>query len=50
MKRSHYQTPRTMRDAFGEDTRLSVKEFRDSTWAYIAAAGLVVAMVWMACS
>lgn len=50
MKYSHQKTPRTMREAWGEDTRLSVEEFRDPAWAYLVAAGLVVAMVWMACS
>ena len=29
MKHSHIQTPRTMRDAFGEDTRLATERADD---------------------
>lgn len=49
MKYSHQKTPRTMREAWGEDTRLSVEEFRDPAWAKYAAAALVVFAVWMLC-
>jgi hypothetical protein len=47
MKYSHIKTPRTMRDAFGEDTRLSVAQHKDPAWAWFAAAGLVVIAVLM---
>jgi hypothetical protein len=39
MKRSHYQTPRTMRDAWGEDTRLAT-EVVDTVYHWIAALGI----------
>lgn len=40
MKRSYYQTPRTMRDAFGEDTRLSTSGNNALSW--VAALGIGV--------
>lgn len=49
MKDSHLKTPRTMREAWGDDTRLTTGSQREPIWAYMAACGLVVAMVWMLC-
>lgn len=49
MKDSHLKTPRTMRDAFGDDTRLTTGSQPDSAWAYVAACALAVAMVWLLC-
>lgn len=48
MKDSHFKTPRTMAEAFGNDTRLATGQ-RESLWAYIAACGIAVAIVAMLC-
>lgn len=39
MKHSHYKTPRTMRDAWGEDTRLATESV-DTVLHWIAALGI----------
>lgn len=49
MKYSHLRTPRTRSEAFGEDTRLSVPQHKDGALAWLAAAGLVVAIVMIMC-
>ena len=44
MKPSHFRTPRQRSECW-EDTRLSVQQHKDGALAWLAAAGLVVAMV-----
>lgn len=39
MKMSHIRTPRTRRDAFGEDTRLATESV-DTVYHWIAALGI----------
>lgn len=43
-----YRTPRSLNEAFGPYAEWNAKK-RDSVWTYLAACGLVVAMVWMLC-
>lgn len=39
MKHSHYKTPRTMREAWGEDNGLNVDKI-DTAWHWAAALAL----------
>ena len=41
MKRSHYQTPRTMREAWDEDAHLATESV-DTMYHWIAALGIGV--------
>lgn len=43
-----YRTPRTLNDAFGPYAEWKAAK-QESRWWYVAAAGVMVAIVWMLC-
>jgi hypothetical protein len=45
MKDSHFKTPRTLREAFGEDTRLGDKFRSGLEWAGILLIGVLIGLM-----
>lgn len=45
LKGSHYKTPRTMREAWGEDTRLNDKENTVGDWIVALCIGALIGLM-----
>lgn len=49
IKHTHFRTPRSMNEAFNPYAKLYVERKKESAWWYVAAAGLMIAIVLIAC-